>query len=218
MRAPKTSETIGQYLHLNDRLELLIDNHRYSSRVEGLHADTVEVAAPVSHGQAMVLRPGMALELRFKQTDGLYRFETQLLERLPGPPPVLVLGGLSNLRRAQRRLYARIQENVDFSLRSPRRPALLGRTETLGGGGLTFYHTEFRGLEPDTFVTLSLTLDSGGDTILCKARVVRVEGMLPVFRGYRIALAYTDIGEADRDRVLRYILTRQLQTRSGAVG
>lgn len=211
MRIRRTSEPIGQYLHLNDRLELFIEGQRFSTRIEGIGRDTAQVAAPIGSAKPLLLQPGALLEVRFHHPDGLYRFDARVMDHQRGTPPLVALGRFTNLRRVQRRSYARVRESVDFALYRTDYGPLLGQTESLGGGGLTFLHADLSGLALHASAYLNLYLTDGGGPIGCQSRVIRLEDMTTFPNGYRVVIAYVDITDPERDRILRHVLKRQAQ-------
>ncbi|MGI6435402.1 MAG: flagellar brake protein [Syntrophomonadaceae bacterium] len=200
----------------NMRLEAgLLINQRMEYvpvRIEEISAEYMALSMPMWRGTLIPLRCGRRLSLRIFKRDSYYGFDTTVVERKLQPVPLLIvqcpqiilsLGQMREHVRISVVLPVRFRQlsgnNNDFS-------AYDAFTSNISAGGALLC-TDIP-LQKGQQLWVELHIPET-EVICCQALIVRVfteAGSIP--RG-RVGLKYIDIEEKDRDRMARYIFSKQ---------
>jgi c-di-GMP-binding flagellar brake protein YcgR len=170
-----------------------------------------------------VPRPGETVQLFFPRADGIYFFTTRV-RRARGTE--LELDHSERVARVQRRRYARSGVSIPARVRpmDPPVPPVQTYVVELGGGGATLFdphgtlrerrrvQLELALPEPEVVARgpswagppASVEDRSDRRPLRLSARVVRVSR-----KSSRVHVEFDPMGEADRDRIMRHVLSRQ---------
>lgn len=203
-------------LKLNMRLEIgIMINQRMEYvpvRVEELSSENLTLSMPMWQGSLIPMRRRDKLAVRMFFRDSYFGFETTVLERRLQPVPVIVVNRPERIQPVgQRRGHVRVEAalTVSFRLLSDNNndfSAYLAQTINISAGGLLLA-TDIK-LKTGQMLLLDLFLPEA-DGVSCKAKTVRVftEADSPI-KG-RAGLQYEDISEKDRDKIARFVFSRQ---------
>jgi len=154
-------------------------------------------------------REGETVQVFFPREDGIYYFAT----RVRGSRgPVLELDHSERVARVQRRRFARCATSFPARVHAldPSLPAVGTYVIDLGGGGATLF-TPHGNLGKRRRLQLEFALPeppaggTGGRRLLkLHGRVIRTSR-----QGSRAHVAFDPMSETDRDRILRFVLSRQ---------
>jgi hypothetical protein len=112
-------------------------------------------------------------------------------------------------KRNYARLHSRVNlrfkvfDSMDQAASRGYKPENLTVTGNLSAGGLLFYANE--SVAVSSLVEVKLELPDSPDSIVCLAKVIRVEEIEPG-RKYNIAVQYLDITSANRARINKFVL------------
>ncbi len=212
-------------LTINDPLELQILDEKglvtCSSRVHDLVDGRIELNWPTRSGIRVAVCKDQELVLLFTRADGVYSGKAVVEAAAPSPTPLITVRAVGGMERTQRREYYRVRvslpvkmvglENSSTGAKANKASGLhiIGRTIDISGGGLAI-HKEFPIL-PGTVFDIALTLEEDQPPLELKGRVVYSEPVR-TFQGrqlYRVAMAFVDIQEAARRRIIRHIFKVQ---------
>jgi len=190
----------------------------FEIRLEGADAKTLALREPeTDNGQ---FDPGKRLAVSLQQGRYSYRFETEVLRRLPGPKPLLLLRRPNSVERFERREFFRITTylpcrfRLDPLTQSLSEPAGPPQPFTQAGVITNLSASGFR-LVSETRVlgrallTVSFALDTkqGREQIVARAEPLTCD---PAEEGgYEIRARFADIGRAQRERIVSYVLERE---------
>lgn len=206
---------------MNDRVVLEIPEGpwagEYPARVEQVWGQRLALAAPRVHGALMVLPEGTELYVTALRVDpvrgGRYRARARALGGVGRDQEAhLLVVEVLAWERIQLRSFIRAPAMVPVRYRrqEERRkgPWQTAETRDLGGGGLLLWLKE--PLEAGSLVEMVIELPSR--PVRAVGQVVRVvepeEG-----QGAGVAVQFVQIAEADRDRIIGFVLRRQAEIR-----
>lgn len=194
-------------------------DHDLPSRVEDVRDDLVVVAAVDVPGPAGRRLGTEILTLAWTTPPrGLLSVTCELVHVERSRPPLWVLRPMGELRRLQRRRYARadVSGAVTFF---PRRPppagedgwSTAGRLADLSEGGARVLLDVGQRLHVGTGERLRVVLSLSGTTLETEALLV---GLEPRGGGRHQARVEFDLSERDGERVRRAVMQRQVEARS----
>lgn len=134
--------SLERYLPILDqKVELQVpelhETRVYLTKVEDISEDFITVICPISSGEVVPLRAGQRVTVTYVTGEGLFSFDTGILERFAGQVPRLKLARPDEIVRAQRRHHKRIEA------RFPVRYALIESDAIeMGPGTLDFKQAE----------------------------------------------------------------------------
>ena len=194
------------------------DEKPYSVTIESLSDDGLEITAPLMKGYFIPIETGATVKIQVGNRNGLFKLPFRIVER--GSSDVVHTFKLrpdGELDKMQRRQLMRMEMFVDYELEFPyggvyQQPSgfttLSGRRGNLSGGGLFFY-TNIP-LPVDFKLNVRLNLEPHfSREVIAQSRVVRVVEDKLREKHYGIAIEFMSIREADRDRIISYVLHKE---------
>ncbi len=208
---------IGELLKIHPQTSMKIKDYTrvYKVRVEDITDDTITVSAPVANGTIVPMRRGMRLILGISKEDALYGFYTEIIDRKGGQVPVLIVKRSPTSRRIQRRRYVRINGEIPIEIKVVKRPDPAKpmpkldrnsiREKNISGGGMLMVTQE--SLERGTVLQILMEFPTGRVKVMGEVR--RVQKNVET-EEYEVGLAFLDLNEKDRDKVVKYVYNRQI--------
>lgn len=183
---------------------------RLSSRIERMSKEHLVIAVPHKNGIRVPLRPGLEVRLIFTTQSGMFGSVVRILGRQLEPFPGLttslprVFSSVAQRREhvrletAQPLLYGALSSDGDKELQP-------GTTVDLSGGGV-FFISKF---SSELGQILVINLPLGGEYVRCQGRVVRcaIEGAGG--KSYGIGVKFIDMNEQNREKIVRFIFSKQ---------
>ncbi len=206
----------------NDLVDLEVGEEpfagRYASRVEGIAGEVLALAAPLHHGTPLALPLGSAVLVHVLKPDPVrgarYVARGQVVGRqYEGQVPLLLVGELQ-WERVQLRSFTRAPAIVPIMYRpvgsERRQPWNRAETRDLGGGGLMFWTKQ----PPQPGSQLEMVIELPQRSVEATGEVIRVqERPEEEGGGFGVAVRFVSVSEADRDRLIRFVLRRQAEMR-----
>ncbi len=194
------------------------EQQEYTSRIEDVLDSTVVVSMPMRQ-RAFVAPPRDTTVSAFFNLDGArYGFRAVVRGQMQDPLPMLFLADVRDVRKQERRAYARVGVIIEperlvvdgEDLISRRPPGAF--VVDIGGGGLGLISR--KPLSPGNSIEVVLDLPRGLGRLEANAGVawcspLQREG-LPKWKA---GLAFRDLGLKDRDRIMVFVLQHQQQLR-----
>lgn len=205
----------NRFFSVNDAVRLEVGGQYHASRVEDIEGDTLWIAEPASHGVPVRLIEGKPVVLISSIETGMRGYRSRFIGQRPGPPAMLKLEPYEPLGRVQRRGFARVLDSlpVVFTVMSSKSKMLGVRVETrarnVSGGGLGLYVQRTQRPMVTDVVDVELFLPSG--PVRAAAQVVWVGDTPGAAEIFEIAVRFTSIGEADRQRIIRRVFAREAE-------
>lgn len=209
---------IGELLKIHPQTSMKIKDYTriYKVRVEDISDDTITVSAPITNGTIVPMRRGMRLILGISKEDALYGFYTEIVDRRGGQVPVLVVKRSPTSRRIQRRRYVRINGEIPIELKIvkwPDAPAPAPKLErssiyekNISGGGMLIVTKE--ALKRGTMLQILMEFPAGRVKVMGEVRRVQKNEET---EQYEVGVAFLDLNEKDRDKVVKYVYNRQIE-------
>ena len=208
-----------QYLELNRKVQIQLvkggekpeGEHLYSSYIVAITDDTVSLATPIHRSHLVSLVPGD--QIRVYMWPIMLMFETEVLAQQLRPHPLLVVQRPETFVKTQRRGYVRLEFSLPVNLRilptgssDKKEPAIVkARTVDISGGGALIVYPGFKSPPVGTMLELAIELP---EIVRCKGRIVRVETVEADPDRLRLAVEFTEIGRACREKVIAFIFKR----------
>jgi c-di-GMP-binding flagellar brake protein YcgR len=198
-------------LRINQKIELRKDPDPafFKSSIQELSEDTLAVTVPVKAGQRLMLYPGDRVRVQFVINDASYYFDTTMLSRKQSNQvPLFVLARPNVLSRIQRRDFVRfpVAVSVVFRLLQQEGDAQVsyrGKTVDLSAGGVQIA-SSFCPAAGDK-VQLKLQLEDERLPELNERGDIVWAYYDEWLKTARFGVRFTDISEAERERVVAYI-------------
>ncbi len=210
------SKKFGFQITQKINIALLPNGEYYTSTIQELDEKVLAITVPLLSGNYLLLNPGDKVKAEVADSDAVYSFQASVLGRkMSNQVLLLVLERPKTISRRQRRDYVRfpIILPVMYQLVDPGNPqyvmddiAYQGETLDISGGGLQI--VTMRQLKTNDKMLIMLQLD---DNIPLKLHLVGdVSWMVKdnINRNARLGVCFTDISEADRERIISYIFLK----------
>ena len=231
---------LSKFISQNDKVELqAIDRGEeengentkkvyYSSVLEILSGDTLEIAMPMEQSKLILLPVDSEYDLVFYGGSGLYQCFARIIDRYKSNNVfILVVELTSNLRKFQRREYYRfscalemcarnleedeiqaIEKRLPYALVSGR-PLKQSVIVDISGGGLRFISSQK--YEPDNLLYCSYQLIRGTERkqyeVIGKVLSAKEVENKPGFFEHRVQ--YYDIDKEMREEIIKYIFEQE---------
>ena len=231
---------LSKFISQNDKVELhAIDRGEeengentkkvyYSSVLEILSGDTLEIAMPMEQSKLILLPVDSEYDLVFYGGSGLYQCFARIIDRYKSNNVfILVVELTSNLRKFQRREYYRfscalemcarnleedeiqaIEKRLPYALVSGR-PLKQSVIVDISGGGLRFISSQK--YEPDNLLYCSYQLIRGTERkqyeVIGKVLSAKEVENRPGFFEHRVQ--YYDIDKEMREEIIKYIFEEE---------
>ena len=186
--------------------------------VEAFDGHTVTVALRRSDHPVEVTE-GASLRVRYHDENGLYRFETTVVDVRRGDPDAITVEVPDHVELEQRRRHVRVETEMVVAGAALDREVMVftpvtGTVENLSGGGLRMVAEPAEVLAEGTAITIALRLP-GQPPVLAMGTVV---ARLPAeAESVDARVAFSLIEGHDRERLLRWLI-QQLQAGQAGQG
>jgi len=202
-------------IRINQLVEIeLQSGERLPSRIEETTAKYLHISMPIRQAALLPLAVGEDIRLVFRFKHSTFACSCQVMGRRREPIPCLIVNRPQFLERInQKREYVRLAVNLPLQFRlikegeeSEERPVLEGVTFDISAGGMLF--TTNYSLQAGQEIEVQLDLPDL-ESVFTIGRVVRV--FEPHLRGEtrRIAVEFTNISDVQKDRIFKYIFSKQ---------
>lgn len=194
---------------LNSLVSLRIgdDTTDYPSRVEGIDADTVLVAAPIGAPAALMESGGRVVEVSWPSKRGRHCQRCLLVERTSGRSRLWRLRPTGEPELLQRRRFVRARATIPVVVALPG-ATVPGVTVDLSEGGMRI-RIERCVVPDETPVHVQIVLD--GDELALAGQVVRALGSE---RGWVELVVTFDTECRETDAIRRFVFELQLRARA----
>lgn len=161
------------------------------------------------------LRKGTSVEIAYVYAGTMYVVETEVIKEIVDREPLLILRkpAPEAIQKIQRRQYLRVPTNINakFFLNDRTKTYEVPLVDLSGGGFLAAVPQEVREQLSETVEgMLPVVVRNQQHIIPFKARVVKVAYNHDKKR-YDVAFQFTEIKESDREVIIRYCFSRQLE-------
>ena len=189
--------------------------NRYVSRIEGVAANHLVLAAPFAHGAPILLRNGTKLRVTLFHAGGAHAFETDIIGRVPGTIPAYQVNRPERLLAIQRRQFFREPAVVEtFCSKSADHPTRIeGLTRNIGGGGVLLRTQQVQNLQvliedrrTDEPFWIELSLPDHPLHAIADLAWLKIEDDQAAAD---LALEFLDLPDAERERLIRYLFVLQ---------
>lgn len=203
-------------LNVNQLIEITLDEEgtalkNLASRIEEISDNYLKVSIPTKKGQLMPFRVKQKLKIEVHYKGSFFQFETIIENRNFYPIPVLVLRKPEILREVQRRNWVRVSATLHlrYCLQSEEKFKIINIATTvdISGGGLCFLTND--PIEAGQILEMEINLPDR-DPVFCQVKVVRLQQPDgKKLTTTKVFSSYLDITEAQRDRIISYVLEKQ---------
>lgn len=194
----------------------LPDGERFKSMVQDLDDKTVSITLPVRKGEYLLLHNQDSVQVEFPLQDAIYSFTCEVSgRRKVNQVSLVVIPRPTVFSRRQRRQFVRLPVimplhiYLDNTLDRNKKPSasVPGKVVDISGGGLQF--TCNIPLQAKSSLNLLLPLDDEPKNPPLQLRgVVSWVDEDEQNNSIRVGLSFTDISEADRERIISYIFRK----------
>ncbi len=206
-------------LKVGDKIELLrIDSLQnkisYPSQVlDILDDDILEIRGPLHKNDFVFVSRKEKIRIIFVVKDkGKYQFDAEILNINYEGVYSLKIRRISDITKHQLRKYFRFEVSIPvkkyFTIIEDNEEKILEencRTKDISGGGMKLY-TNYQHNVGD-IITCEFEVDK--HLITTKAKVVRVEEVDTFEFDFALGVEFKDIEERNRDRIIKFIFTKQ---------
>lgn len=178
------------------------------SRIEEKTGKYLYFAVPIRKNELVPFRIGTKLKVVFSTKENTYAFNTTVVNRQREPIPVLIVTQPEELIKIQRRSYFRLPINLEIIFNIlPDATEYKGMTLDISGGGILLLTKT--NLEAGQKLSLRIALPEK-ETVYCEAKVVRIlQKARTASEDNKVAINFSEINEAKRDKIFRYIFEKQ---------
>jgi c-di-GMP-binding flagellar brake protein YcgR len=213
-RRLKEKLDIFDLVHVNDRIQLEIENKTYVSRIEDIRGRQIFAAVPVDQGSYKHIAPGRSVIVNVFTPVGLRRFSAVAQGTEIDRVPVVVLTDFNDLGAIQRRHYVRIPQKLPVRYRKDTgvdslSPWFDAVTADISGGGLRLITNSPEQIKVGDFLEIELFLPDE-KPIHAVANVVRVSGG-PSLTSTAVGVQFVEIHPADRDRIVGFVFRKETE-------
>lgn len=203
-------------LNVNQLIEITLDEEEtefkhLASRIEEVSEQNLSISIPTKKGQLMPFRIKQKLIIDVHYKGRSFQFDSIIEDRKFYPIPVLIIRKPDILNEIQRRHWVRVPATLylRYCLQSEEKfkPINLGTTLDISGGGICFLTND--AVEAEQILEMEINLPDR-DPVLCQVKILRyqeIEGKRPASK--KVFAEYLDITEAQRDRIVSFVLEKQ---------
>lgn len=188
---------------------------RWRTMVRRIHPDTVDVDLPACYSVSKQFASGARVALAVNAADSLYVMETEVLDIASGEPGILRLRRQPLLHRLQRRQFARVEVFAPATVEVVGGKSIgryAGVVLDIGGGGMCLQLP----VAPLTGSIVRLEAPSLSDVLPQSVRLTVMGVSESVVDGrveYHLHCAFTGLDAEHLERVARFVLQKQYETR-----
>lgn len=210
------------YFAVNDAIKLEFRGKHYSSRVEDVTDEYLDIAWPSVYGTSLRLSVDDPVKVISSVRNGMRGFRARVAERREGPPALIRLEVQEDLGVVQRRKYARAADALPVRIwyLSTKLKHGTGCVETttrnISGGGLRIaVGWGDRPMIGDE-LEVELRLPKAGP-IRAKASVVWVATAPEPNGMFDVAVSFTEIPDKERKLIVRRVFEREAELRNAGL-
>jgi len=211
-------KNFDKYIQVNQKLllEVKVGDYPgiYDSRIEDFDKDYIFVSMPTEKAVTVPLKPKTRLHVSFVMDMGRFSFKSMVVERVPGGLPMLKIARpeaifrqeLRNFFRVDTRISVKIMVNVEED-GVIRQKVFDAKVLDLSGGGARVFTNAYLKKNDNIEVYFLGNVD----------RLEEVKGVVRRARkiedNYDIGIEFTDLSQADRDKIIKHVFKRQVEMR-----
>lgn len=199
-----------------DIADVLVISEVYKSRLADIDEHSLALERPVGEAEEMRLSAGDLVTIQYTSDGGVQNLLTTEVTgfRNDGVPLVIMKKpDPKSITRIQRRNYVRVPTELEVAVKTAEE-SFTTVTEDLSGGGIAFRYEGSLDFIPGMMLSCWILIPvrkGENETVPFAATVVRTSEKED---GSRIVMAeFSDIQDADRQKIIRYCLDRQLELR-----
>lgn len=187
----------------------------FPSKIEDIKLDCVVLSMPMKRGRTFFIGIDEKINIYFSKRGSFYCMEGKVESKHYNPIPVISAYPLRFPYKKQKRSYFRLKTALKIFIKMIDSDDWSKvYTRDISAGGIKCSHSQM--LEKGSSVEVKIP-NILGETVL-KAVVVRSEkNSARNVNAYDIAIQFTEIDEAIRDKIVKYILTKQRELRSKGI-
>jgi len=217
---------IKQIMQIGEKIEVVMHNNSksenrvYFSMVQDIpQEDEIIITLPVFKGRPVVLNLGQEVKINFFRESGQFYFIAEVTDRMESDSVRLVkLKQTSPVYRLQRRNFYRLRirmpvliTTVEENLQQNEVGYTKAYTVDISGGGIRIL-TNCE-LKPGQRVECAITLTEK-QKLKVDGLVVRSTASLSEGYKYDVGIKFTEILEAERDKIIQFIFEQQRKFRN----
>ncbi|NLM20978.1 MAG: pilus assembly protein PilZ [Peptococcaceae bacterium] len=185
---------------------------KYRTKIEEIGNNIISIGVPLVEGHFIPLREGTKLKVIFTDESAAYAFSSTIVKRITSPIPTFFIEAPKKIRKIQRRQHVRVPVVQDLTYRIVDEEVdgkeddgeeKKGFTQDLSGGGLLLKCSEE--LSPKTKIKIKMLID----TVQLEIPAVVIRSVKEDDNVYSVSVAFTDISERTRDKIIKYIFSIQ---------
>ncbi|MEI7024575.1 flagellar brake protein [Paenibacillus sp. y28] len=213
---PKINDVLFMQINSIDEEEA---RKEYKSRIAEIDDNYIAMEVPMQEKNGRIRRVYIGDEISaFFLTEGGVKnyFQTVVLGFKEDVVRLVIIKkpDPSAISKIQRRSFLRVPAEVEVAVKLSDTIRFLAKTEDIGGGGVSFFVENGNPIQVKDILTCWIVLPMKNGTIehaQFKGELVR---MKPLETGRILAmLQFTEIADAERQKVIRYCFERQLDFR-----
>lgn len=191
----------------------------FKSRIADVRDDVMSIEVPIEikTGRFKKLYTGDELSIYYMSEGGVKNYFNTQVVGLKREAISLVLIRKPNpeaIAKVQRRTFLRVPAELEVSVQLANLHQFLAITEDVGGGGISMSCDVKEPVNPKDVVSCWLLIpyrNGTVDHVPFKAEVMRIKELETGRK--LVMLGFTEISDADRQKVIRYCFERQLELR-----
>lgn len=199
------------------RLSRDTESPQYTSRIEEIIKTHMIIAMPMQKGYPVFFEKGRTFYGKVFSDTGIYSFKSTYADRKMSPLPIWIVTTPFDMEKMQQRSFVRFDVALPIVITYPiesgeedQVKTLRLSTKDLSGGGLQAISEER--IKISTKVKMTLDIPDFGVFEL-DGQVVRVHQPLEDRKLYWISIKFLGIPNNIRDKIIRFIVRRQLEQR-----
>jgi len=209
---------VEKFLTINQKLLLEVKAGEYAgmydSRVEDIEGDIIHISMPTEKSVTVPLKPKTRLHVSFVMDRGRLSFKSVVEDRYMDPLPMLKIVKPEVLFREELRSFFRVDTRIPVKIMVDendgdiiKQKMYQAKLLDLSGGGCRVF-TEVKLEKGDVFEIFLLGNIERLEQIKVEAKRIR-----KVEDHYEIGSEFYDIGQSDRDKIIKYVFKRQVEMR-----
>lgn len=214
-----------QVLALGQRLSVMVSNGEssYSSRIEDIQENYIEIAMPVDEkGVPVIPEPGTMVLCKVNGQGCCYGFDTVFQDKGRDPIPVWYISKPDVVEKFQNREFVRVRAVMPLIVRPVNEeggldPVIFSETVDISGGGVCFSLEKELAIDSSVAVEIHNIPNIGMIKLMCKvvrcAPVSSLDGKL-----FHIGAKFVDISRPIQNRLVRYVFELQRKGLAKGIG
>lgn len=192
----------------------------YRSRVADMTDDTFLIEIPLDEksGKYLRARAGESYRFTYFTPEGVrHQFASDVIGLRKADPVALIeirKPAPESVTREQRRNFLRVEAQLELAVKLGEKLRFVALTDDVGGGGVSFRCERKWPIVPQTLLSCWLLVPYRSGSVSharFEGEVIRVKEVEP--RHLKVMMRFSDISEADQQKVIRFCFERQLDYR-----